>query len=222
MIVASPKSITELKDIIAGHKKVLFVGCGTCVTVCLAGGEREVSIASYAVRMARKLDRNPIEITQVTIERQCENEFIKELAEHAAPVDAIVSFGCGAGVQAIAERFPGKPVYAGLNTQFLGVLEEQAIWTEKCLGCGSCMLAQFGGICPVTRCAKRLLNGPCGGSTESRCEVDSDRPCAWQLIYARLKSIGQLDRLEEVILPKDWSTAWYCGARKIVRKEHRV
>jgi ferredoxin len=222
MIVASPKPITELKGIIAGHSKVLFVGCGTCVTVCLAGGEREVSIASYAVRMARKLDRHPIEIVQVTIERQCENEFIKELAEHAAKVDAIVSFGCGAGVQAIAERFPNKPVYAGLNTQFLGVLEEQATWTEKCLGCGNCMLAQFGGICPVTRCAKRLLNGPCGGSLEDRCEVNSDRPCAWQLIYARLKSIGQLDRLEEVILPKDWSTAWYSGARKVVRKEHRV
>jgi ferredoxin len=222
MIVASPKSITELKSIIAGHKKVLFVGCGTCVTVCLAGGEREVSISSYAVRMARKLDHNPIEITQITIERQCENEFLKDLAEEAAKVEAIVSFGCGAGVQAIAERFPDKPVYAGLNTQFLGVLEEQAIWTEKCLGCGNCMLAQFGGICPVTRCAKRLLNGPCGGSHESRCEVDSDRPCAWQLIYERLKSIGQLDRLEEVIPPKDWSSAWYGGARKVVRKEHQV
>jgi ferredoxin len=222
MIVASPKSITELKSIIAGHKKVLFVGCGTCVTVCLAGGEREVSISSHAVRMARKLDRNPIEITQITIERQCENEFIKDLAEPASHVEAIVSFGCGAGVQAIAERFPDKPVYAGLNTQFLGVLEEQAVWTEKCMGCGSCMLAQFGGICPVTRCAKRLLNGPCGGSLESRCEVDSDRPCAWQLIYARLKAIGQLERLEEIVPPKDWSTAWYCGARKVIRKEHQV
>ena len=134
MIVASPKSITELKSIITQHKKVLFVGCGTCVTVCLAGGEREVSISSYAVRMARKLDRNPIEITQITIERQCENEFLKDLAEPASKVEAIVSFGCGAGVQAIAERFPDKPVYAGLNTQFLGVLEEQAVWTEKCLG----------------------------------------------------------------------------------------
>jgi ferredoxin len=222
MIVASPKPITELKNIIAGHKKVLFVGCGTCVTVCLAGGEREVGIASYAIRMARKLDRSPIEIRQVTIERQCENEFIKDLAAPAAEVEAIVSFGCGAGVQAIAERFPAMPVYAGLNTQFLGVLEEQAIWTEKCLGCGDCMLANFGGICPVTRCAKRLLNGPCGGSLETRCEVDSDRPCAWQLIYSRLKSIGQLDRLEEIIPPKDWSHAWYCGARKVVRKEHQV
>jgi ferredoxin len=222
MIVASPKSITELKNIIAGHNRVLFVGCGTCATVCLAGGEREVSISAYAVRMARKLERNPIEITQITIERQCENEFLKELAEPAARVEAIVSFGCGAGVQAIAERFADKPVYAGLNTQFLGVLEEQAIWTEKCLGCGDCMLAQFGGICPVTRCAKRLLNGPCGGSLESRCEVDSERPCAWQLIYARLKSIGQLDRLEDVVPPKDWSSAWYGGARKVVRKDHQV
>ena len=106
MIVASPKSITELKNLIAGHEKVLFAGCGTCVTVCLAGGEREVGIASYAVRMARKLEGEPLELTQVTIERQCENEFIKDLAGPAADVDAIVSFGCGVGVQAIAERFP--------------------------------------------------------------------------------------------------------------------
>ena len=168
MIVASPKSVTELKNLIAPHSKVLFVGCGTCVTVCLAGGEREVGIASYAVRMARKIEGKPLELTQITIERQCENEFIKDLAEPAAKADAIVSFGCGAGVQALAERFPGKPVYPALNTQFLGILEEQAVWTEKCLGCGDCMLAQFGGICPVTRCAKRLLNGPCGGSTETQ------------------------------------------------------
>lgn len=222
MIVASPKSISELKTIIAEHKKVLFVGCGTCVTVCLAGGEREVSIHAYSVRMARKLDRNPIEINQITIERQCDNEFLKDLAEPASKVEAIVSFGCGAGVQAIAERFPDKPVYAGLNTQFLGILEEQAVWTEKCLGCGDCMLAHFGGICPVTRCAKRLLNGPCGGSLQDHCEVDPDRPCAWQLIYKRLEAIGQLEKLEEVVPPKDWSTAWYGGARKIVRKEHKV
>ena len=188
MIVASPKSITELKNLIARHEKVLFAGCGTCVTVCLAGGEREVGIASYAVRMARKLEGEPLELTQVTIERQCENEFIKDLAGPAADVDAIVSFGCGVGVQAIAERFPDLPVYAGLNTQFMGTLEEQAVWTENCMGCGDCMLAQFGGICPVTRCAKRLLNGPCGGSKEDRCEVSEDRPCAWQLIYQRRKT----------------------------------
>ena len=175
MIVASRKPISEIKQVLAGHDKVLFVGCGTCVTVCLAGGEREVGIMSYAMRMARRLDGRPIEIEQVTIERQCENEFIQELASAAQRNEAILSFGCGAGVQAIAERFPEKPVYAALDTQFLGILEEQAVWTEKCLGCGSCVLSDFGGICPITRCAKRLLNGPCGGSTEERCEVDPDQ-----------------------------------------------
>ncbi len=222
MIVASPKPITELKNLIARHGKVLFVGCGTCVTVCLAGGEREVGIASYAVRMARKIDGKPLDLVQVTIERQCENEFIKDLAEPAAKAEAIVSFGCGVGVQTIAERFPTKPVYAGLNTQFMGTLEEQAVWTEKCLGCGDCMLAQFGGICPITRCAKRMLNGPCGGSKEERCEVSEDRPCAWQLIYTRLKNIHQLDRLDEIVPPKDWRPSWHNSPRKILRPEHRV
>ena len=222
MIVASPKPVTELKNLIARHEKVLFVGCGTCVTVCLAGGEREVGLAGYAVRMARKIEGKPLELSQVTIERQCENEFLKDLAGPIEQVEAVVSFGCGAGVQAIAERFPGKPVYAGLNTQFLGILEKQGVWTEKCLGCGDCVLAEYGGICPVTRCAKRLLNGPCGGSTEDRCEVAADRPCAWQLIHQRLASIGQLDRLEALVPPKDWRPAWHAGARKIERRDHQI
>jgi ferredoxin len=222
MIVASRKSIAEIKDVLAGHDKVLFVGCGTCVTVCLAGGEREVGIMSYAMRMARRLEGRPLEIEQVTIERQCENEFIADLAAAAERNEAILSFGCGAGVQAIAERFPGKPVYAALDTQFLGILEEQAVWTEKCLGCGSCVLSQFGGICPITRCAKRLLNGPCGASSEEGCEVDPDRPCAWQLIYRRLEAIGQLDNLAAFVPPRDWRTSWHAGARRVVREEHRI
>jgi ferredoxin len=222
MIVASPKTVTEIKHILERHDKVLFVGCGTCVTVCLSGGRREVGIMAYAVRMARKLAGRPIEIEQATIERQCENEFIQDLAEPVARNEAVLSFGCGAGVQALAERFPEKPVYAALNTQFLGILEEQAIWTEKCLGCGDCLLADFGGVCPVTRCAKRILNGPCGGSTEERCEVDDNRPCVWQIIYRRLKSIGQLDRLDTIVPPKDWRPSWHGGARKIVREEHRI
>lgn len=222
MIVASVKSVPEIKQIIEAHEKVLFVGCGTCVTVCLSGGEREVGIAAYALRMARKLEGKHIQIEQVTIERQCENEFIQELAPAIERNEAVLSFGCGAGVQAIAERFPTKPVYAALNTEFLGILEEQAIWTEKCAACGDCMLADFGGICPVARCAKQLLNGPCGGSENGHCEVDPDTPCAWQLIYDRLKAIGQLDRLEKIYPPKDWSKAGYSAARKVVREEHRV
>jgi ferredoxin len=222
MIVASTKSVTELKQITERHSKVLFVGCGTCVTVCLAGGEREVGIAGYGVRMARKLAGKPVEIEQITIERQCENEFIKDLAPAVERNQAVLSFGCGAGVQALAERFPNKPVYAALDTSFLGILEEQAVWTEKCMGCGQCMLADFGGICPITRCAKHMLNGPCGGSTSERCEVAADRPCAWQLIWKRLQAIGQIDRLERIHPPKDWSRAWFGGARKIVRSDHRI
>jgi ferredoxin len=222
VIVATPKPVTELKRLLEPHQKVLFVGCGTCVTVCLAGGEREVGIAGYAMRMARRLSGQPIAIEQVTIERQCENEFIQSLGPAVEQSEAVVSFACGAGVQALAERFFERPVYAALDTNFLGILEEQAVWTEKCLGCGRCLLADFGGICPVTRCAKRKLNGPCGGSTEEHCEVAEDRPCAWQLIYRRLESIGQLDRLDAIQPPRDWSTAWFAGARKIVRSEHRV
>ncbi len=222
MIVASPKPVAELRTLVAPHRKVLLVGCGTCVTVCLAGGEREVGLAGYALRMARRIEGKPVELAQVTIERQCENEFIQALAGPIAGAEAVVSFGCGAGVQAIAERFPGKPVYAGLNTQFLGILEKQGVWTEKCLGCGDCVLARYGGICPVTRCAKRLLTGPCGGSSEDRCEVAPDRPCAWQLIHARLKGIGQLDRLEALVPPRDWRPAWHAGARKIDRPDHQI
>jgi len=222
MIVASGKSIAEIKGLLAGHERVLFAGCGTCVTVCLAGGEREVGIMSYAMRMARRLDGHPIEIEQMTIERQCENEFIADLAPAAERNEAILSFGCGAGVQAIAERFPEKPVYAALDTQFLGILEEQGIWAEKCLGCGSCLLARFGGICPITRCAKGLLNGPCGGSSEEGCEVDPTRPCAWQLIYRRLEAIGQIDNLNEIVPPRDWRTSWQASPRRIVREDHRI
>jgi ferredoxin len=222
MIVAQRKKIPELLEIVKGHKKVLVLGCGTCVTVCLAGGEREVGIISSALRMASRLAGDPLTVEELTIERQCDNVFIEQAAEAVDRNDAVVSLGCGAGVQAIAERYEKKPVYAGLNTAFLGILEERGIWTEKCAACGQCVLANYGGICPVTRCAKHLLNGPCGGSREDRCEVRPDLPCAWQLIYNRLKGIGQLDKIRKIAPPKDWSPALAGGLRTIVREDHRV
>jgi len=222
MIVAERKTIPELVDILREHKKILVLGCGTCVTVCLAGGEREVSIISSALRIASRAQGLGFKISELTIERQCDNIFIEQAAEAIDKADAVLSLGCGAGVQAIAERFPKKPVYAGLNTKFLGILEERGVWTEKCAQCGSCVLNTYGGICPVTRCAKHMLNGPCGGSREDRCEVRPDRPCAWQLIYQRLKNIGQLDRLNQIELPKEWSNSLSGGPRVIVREDHRI
>ena len=222
MIVAERKTIPELIDILSKHKNILVLGCGTCVTVCLAGGEREVSIISSALRIASQMRGLGWKVSELTIERQCDNAFIEQAVDAIEKSDAVLSLGCGAGVQAIAERFIKKPVYAGLNTKFLGILEERGIWTEKCAACGACVLHEFGGICPVTRCAKHMLNGPCGGSREDRCEVRPDRPCAWQLIYKRLKDIGQLDRLDSIEMPKQWGASLSGGPRVIVREDHRI
>ena len=222
MIVAERKTIPELIDILKDHQRVLVLGCGTCVTVCLSGGEREVCIISSAIRMASRLQGHPLQVDELTIERQCDNVFIEEAADAIEKVDAVLSIGCGAGVQAIAERFPTTPVYAGLDTVFLGILEERGIWGEKCASCGACVLHDFGGICPITRCAKHMLNGPCGGSREDRCEVRPDVPCGWQLIYERLTHIGQTDRLMKINAPKDWSTSLAGGCRGFVREDHRI
>jgi ferredoxin len=222
MIVAQRKSIPDLLDIVKNHKKILVLGCGTCVTVCLAGGQREVSIIASALRMSAKLKGLTLEVEELTIERQCDNVFIEQAADAIKRNDAVLSLGCGAGVQAIAERYIDKPVYAGLDTAFLGILEERGVWAEKCAACGACVLHEYGGICPVTRCAKRMLNGPCSGSREDRCEVDPQRQCAWQLIYKRLKEIGQLDRLKDIKPPKNWSHNRDGGYRTFIREDHRV
>lgn len=222
MIVAERKNIQKLLEILKAHKKTLVLGCGTCVTVCLAGGEREVSIISSALRIGSRIKGTDLKIDELTIERQCDNIFIEQTADAIQKVDSVLSLACGAGVQAIAERYPDKPVYAGLDTKFLGVLEERGVWVEKCAACGTCVLDEYGGICPITRCAKHELNGPCGGSREDRCEVRLDRPCAWQLIYKRLKTINQTDKLKQIHMPKDWSTNLDGGPRIIIREDHRI
>jgi hypothetical protein len=137
-------------------------------------------------------------------------------------VDAVLSLGCGAGVQQIAQRYPETPIYPGLDTKFLGVLEEQGMWTEKCAACGKCVIGSYGAVCPMTRCSKQMLEGPCGGSRNGRCEVSPDLDCAWQLIYDRLKAIGQLDRLLDPAPLTDWSLNHEGGCRKIIREDQRI
>ena len=223
MIVADRKKVGEIRDMIQDHRRVLLVGCGTCVTVCLAGGERETGILGSALRMALKLSgRDGVVVDECTIERQCEDAFIDILAARAADYDAICSLGCGAGVQALAERFPDMPVYPGLNTQFIGVLESQGVWTEKCAGCGNCRLGEFAGICPIARCAKHLFNGPCGGSRDGKCEVSAELECGWQLIYDRAAALGILDRFESIAPPHDWSAGSDGGPRKVVREDQCI
>src|SRR5512136_2769854 len=222
MIVAEQKSLDEIKGLIANAKKVLVVGCGTCVTVCFAGGEKEAQILSSSIRMATKLDGSPKEVTDVTVQRQCEWEYIDPLKDAIEDVDVVLSLGCGIGVQTLAERFPKSIIVPGLNTSFLGMPVEQGVWAERCAACGDCILGLTGGICPIARCSKSLLNGPCGGSENGHCEINAEVPCAWQLIYDRLSHMGKLDRLLEIQPPKNWRTARDGGPRKIVREDLRL
>jgi len=219
MIVAEQKPLTEIMDLLGEAKKVLVVGCGTCVTVCFAGGEKEVSVLASSLRMKSKLDEHTMEVDEVTVQRQCEWEYIDPLAERLDEYDAILSLACGIGVQAMNERFPESITLPGLNTTFLGLPEEQGVWEERCQACGDCMLGLTAGICPISRCSKQLLNGPCGGSQDGVCEVDADTPCAWQLIWERVTKLGRADQLLEIQPPKDWSTSRDGGPRKIVRED---
>ena len=148
--------------------------------------------------------------------------FIDELAERVGDYDVVCSLGCGVGVQGLADRFPKTPVVPALNTQFMGLLESQGVWVERCAGCGKCRLGEFIGVCPIANCAKHIFNGPCGGSHDGKCEVNDDTECAWQKIYDRAKELGMLDKLEELAEPQDWSTGLDGGPRKVVRKDQSI
>lgn len=222
MIIAEQKPLDEIKTLIKEAEKVLVVGCGTCVTVCFAGGAREAAIVAASLRMSTRLDGRPIQVTDVTVQRQCEWEYLDEIAPQVKNADVVLSLGCGIGVQAIAEHFPQAWVTPGLNTTFLGLPTEQGVWAERCAACGDCILGLTGGICPIARCSKSLLNGPCGGSEDGHCEIDPDVPCAWQLIYDRLSSMDRLDLLLEIQPPKNWRTSRDGGPRKIVRPDLRL
>jgi ferredoxin len=222
MIVGEQKPIAEIQSMIAAYNRVLVLGCGTCVKTCFAGGEDEVAILASALRLVSKKDGRPIRVSELTVERQCEDEFVKEAAGQIALSDCVVSLACGAGVQMVASRYAKIPILPGVNTTFIGILEKQGLFTEKCLGCGNCIVDQFGSICPVSRCSKKLLNGPCGGSRSGKCEVNADIDCAWQLIIDRLKASGRTDRLLTYVPPKDWRTSHSGGPRRLVREDHIV
>lgn len=217
MIVGSIKPIEEIAASIGGYAKILIVGCGSCVSVCLSGGDREAQMLSQELRRRSVCHKNsPPEIMAGSILRQCELDLIK--AYHKAPegTDAVLSLACGAGVQTMAEALDPVPVIPALNTTFLGASFEPGIWREMCKGCGNCLLTYTGGICPISRCSKSLLNGPCGGTSGRNCEVSPDIPCAWIQIIERLSRRNKLDLLSEIHEPVDWRPGGAAGPR--VRK----
>ena len=219
MITAERKPMDEIIESIKPFKRILLVGCNECVTVCAAGGRREVALLSSSLQTAFMQKGKMMEIMEITLERQCDPEYVEELAKHINQAEAVLSMACGCGVQEVARRFREKPVFPAVNTKFMGASERQGVWAERCQGCGNCLLGLTGGICPVARCSKRLHNGPCGGSTDGKCEIHPDVDCAWQLIWDRLKALGKKEMYEDIIPAKDWQPSRDGGPRKIIRED---
>ena len=196
MIVAEQKNLEQIRRMIGPYERILILGCGTCVTVCGAGGEREVSFLANALQVAQTRNgEGNHTYFQYTVKRQCDMEFLQVLEDRVENVDAILSLGCGIGVQAVAERFQDLPVLPGVDTSFMGMAREWGIWDERCAACGDCRLADTGGICPITRCTKGILNGPCAGTKNGKCEANKELDCAWVLIYKRLEKLQQLENM---------------------------
>ena len=219
MIVAEQKGIDEILDSLTGYKKIVIASCGTCVTVCMSGGEKEALALKGMLLAAAEERREERDVSVVNLKRQCDDEFIDDLEPELLAGDVILSMGCGVGVQFMAGKFTDKPVLPALNTSFYGAAKELGYWTEYCQGCGNCLLEKTGGVCPVARCSKSIFNGPCGGSQNGKCEIDEEIDCAWQLIYEKLKAFGKLDRLTEIFEPRDWSTSRDGGPRSARRED---
>jgi len=230
MIIAKRKPFEEIKESVKDYKKIMVLGCGTCVAICQAGGEKEVEILVSELKLAFGNEGKKVDVNEELVIRQCDDEFMADpmFLEKIKEVDVILSMACGVGVQHACNFFnriiTEKPVRVipGLNTTFMGANIDIGLWEERCLGCGDCVLEKTGGICPVARCAKSLLNGPCGGSSDGKCEISKDTDCAWHLIIERLEALGQLERIKPVEMYKDWRSSYSGGPRKIIREDLRI
>lgn len=222
MIIAERKPLAEILEMIKGCKKVLVLACRGCVTVCSVGGEREAGILASLIRLGMKKNGRGIEVVEGSLVRQCDREYLDEIDQWQGKYDAIVSTACGVGVNFIANLRPSENVFPALNTTFFGGSVEQGVWSEQCAGCGDCVLHLTGGLCPIARCAKSLMNGPCGGSVAGECEINPAVECIWQMIYDRM---GRLDRQEEMAKSapiRDWRASGHGGPRTQVREDLTV
>jgi len=215
LIVCERKPLPAILENLAGRRQAVIAGCSECVTVCHAGGEKEVALLRDLLLLARP----DLELSTIVLTRQCDGEFLEALDSLAGEADCLISMACGVGAQFLAERYPRTWVFPAVDTRFGGGARQPGVWEERCGFCGDCVLHLTGGICPIIRCSKSLLNGPCGGSQQGKCEIDQAIECAWQKIHDRLEGLGRLDLLDVVLPPKDWSRARDGGPRKLVRED---
>lgn len=193
MIITKQKPFEELLGMLGDKKKVVITGCGQCATVCKTGGEEAI------IKLKAKLEEEGFEVLDtLVIDTGCNKLLVRKeiraIMDGINGCDAIVCAACGDGVQTLAANVQ-KEIYPANDTMFLGEIERQGIFSESCKMCGKCVLGETAAICPVTKCAKSLINGPCGGARGGKCEVDPENDCAWILIFERLKALGCLDRL---------------------------
>jgi len=216
MVKATRKPLEQIFEMVKGYRRVLVVGCGGCTSVCLAGGQREAIALADELSTCAKTAKVPQQHDYATVERQCNPEFLEEIEGRAENADCLLSMACGAGVGLMADAFPGIPTFPALDTMFVGVDRDVGLYEERCRSCGTCLLGDTGGICPVTRCSKGVLNGPCGGTRDDgSCELADGIHCAWHDIHDRLKVQGRLSQLLIVRPPMEWVDR---GPRVLVQK----
>ncbi|MFO7752998.1 MAG: methylenetetrahydrofolate reductase C-terminal domain-containing protein [Desulfobacteraceae bacterium] len=204
MIKAKQKPFEEIVHSLERYGRILNVGCGGCTSICLAGGQKEVDLLNDELETFFKQTACAKTFSAYTVERACNMKFLTELDMVVKDFDAVISMACSAGVQLIAEKFPSKPVFPVLNTIAVGVDRSLGVYEERCRVCGDCVIGYTGGICPISRCAKNLFNGPCGGAGQGGCEVNREVPCAWIQIYDRLREQDRLDDILEIKPVMQW------------------
>lgn len=205
MIITKRKELKEILKNLTDEKKIFIVGCGECSTTCQSGGEKEVLQIKEILQKEGKIVTGwvipdaPCVASQIRIAVAKNKKAIRE-------ADSILVMACGLGIQSVSENLREKKiVHTGCDTLFMGEVDKDGAFLERCSACGECILEQTGGICAITRCPKGLLNGPCGGTDKGKCEVDKDRDCVWTLIYKALEEQKRLYLLEDCHLPKDYS-----------------
>jgi ferredoxin len=202
--ITRQKTMDEIQRLLQGLDRVFIIGCGTCTTMTHTGGIDEV------VAMKEKLQDMGKMITGWTvIPTACDDmteAAIKEEEQHLLSADVVLSLSCALGVHRLS-LYIGKPVVPAVDTLFIGVEETPGYFREACAQCGQCLLGETAGICPITACHKGLVNGPCGGTNNGKCEVDKEKDCAWTLIYNRLKEQGRLDLMRRYQPPRDHHVA---------------
>jgi len=206
MIVTVQKPLDEILDSLSPYASVLIAGCDGCTQP--PRGLREAEALSRLLELGARSRGKKLNLKVTTHPKQCDSYLVADnLGPESSGVEAILSLACGVGVQTVTQVLPDKVVLPAQNTLFMGMeAREGGTFEESCAACGDCILALTGGICPIARCAKGLLNGACGGSSNDKCEQDPQKDCAWCLIYKRLRDLDRLDVLRDFRMPRNYRT----------------